>query len=203
MFNVSAFRFKLLPSYVQGAIAGVLVFVSKNVIYISHNWPFVFAPAFGLVTGLVLIVAMVLGTQSDRALWESNGGSYFLDRREEATGNKSVFRFWVAFGSCIRVLTVALLLSGMADYILMNFIDGSLVEQTRNLKLEQIKNAYTLLGMDNETIDYAVKEIKSLNLASFSNVMVEVANKLFSNGLMGLIVAAFLRRKPQAHWVDS
>ena len=203
MFNLSSFRFRILPSYVQGAIAGALIFVSKHVIYMSHSWQFIYAPAFGLITGIVLIVAMVLGAQSDRAQWEAHGGSFFMDRAADGVGKVSVFNFWRAFGSCIRVLTVALLLSGLADYILMNFVDSSLMEQTKSLRIEQIKNTYAVLGFDNDSIDYAIQEVKSLDLASFKNVLVEMANKIFANGLMGLIVAAFLRRKKQAHWVDN
>ncbi len=209
MVDLRSFSFRLLPSYLQGAIAGVLVFVSKIVIYTSQHWEFVYAPAFGMVTGLVLIVAMVIGTQNDRSLWEKNGGSFFrnLDSDETASAETvsgyGLFSFWRAFGSCIRVLTVALLFSGLADYILMNWVDVSLVEQTKNLRIEQVKNTYAVLGFSNDQIDFAISEIKNMQLASFKNTIVEVANKLFVNGLVGLIVAAFLRRKKQVHWVDN
>jgi hypothetical protein len=204
MFNFRNFAFKLLPSYIQGFIAGLLVFVSKLVIYKSNSWEFVYAPAFGLVTGLVLIVAMVIGTQTDRRHWESNGGSYFSFIGEnDSSGRNGVFGFWNAFGSCIRVLMIALLLSGLADFILMNWVDVTLIEQTKNLRIEQIKNTYAVLGFDNDQIDFAINEIRQLDLASFKNMLVEVSNKLFVNGLVGLVVAAFLRRKKNFHWVDN
>lgn len=209
MVDLRSFSFRLLPSYLQGAIAGVLVFVSKIVIYTSQHWEFVYAPAFGMVTGLVLIVAMVIGTQNDRSLWEKNGGSFFRNLGSDETASAEtvsgyrLFSFWRAFGSCIRVLTVALLFSGLADYILMNWVDVSLVEQTKNLRIEQVKNTYAVLGFSNDQIDFAISEIKNMQLASFKNTIVEVANKLFVNGLVGLIVAAFLRRKKQVHWVDN
>jgi hypothetical protein len=204
MFNIRNFAFRLLPTYVQGFLAGVLIFISKMVVYKSGSWEFIYAPAFGLVTGIVLIVAMVIGTQGDRKLWEENGGSYFtIHNIDTNTSGYGVYSYWKAFGSCIRVLMIALLFSGLADFILMNWVDVSLIDQTKNLRIEQIKNTYGVLGFDNDQIDYAINEVKRIDLGSFSNMIVEVSNKLFVNGLVGLIVAAFLRRKKNQHWVDN
>ena len=204
MFNIRNFTFRVLPSYIQGSLAGVLIFISKLVVYKSGTWEFVYAPAFGLVTGIVLIVAMVIGTQGDRKLWEDNGGSYFsISNMDTHTGGFGVFSFWRAFGSCIRVLMIALLFSGLADFVLMNWVDASLIDQTKNLRVEQVKNTYGVLGFDNDQIDFAISEVKRTDLGSFSNMIVEVSNKLFVNGLVGLVVAAFLRRKKNQHWVDN
>jgi hypothetical protein len=189
---------------VQGSLAGVLIFMSKMVVFKSGTWEFVYAPAFGMVTGIVLIVAMVIGTQGDRKIWEENGGSYFTLQTDDTNAvGFGVYSFWRAFGSCIRVLMIALLFSGLADFVLMNWVDASLIDQTKNLRIEQVKNTYSVLGFDNDQIDYAINEVKRTDLGSFSNMMVEVSNKLFVNGLVGLIVAAFLRRKKNQHWVDN
>ena len=98
MFNIRNFTFRVLPSYIQGSLAGVLIFISKLVVYKSGTWEFVYAPAFDLVTGIVLIVAMVIGTQGDRKLWEDNGGSYFsISNMDTHTGGFGVFSFWIDF----------------------------------------------------------------------------------------------------------
>ena len=116
---------------------------------------------------------------------------------------KKIFGFWLTFFSAIRVIAVAIFLVEIADFTLMILIDSTLIDQTKTLKIDQIKQSLMVFNVDNETIDLSIKQLREQDYTTPMFWLADWVNKVISNAFVGLIVAAFMRRKPQTHWVDQ
>lgn len=199
---------KIKPAYFQGFLAGCVILASRFIVYLSHNWDFTIVPAYMLLTGLVLIVGMVMGITADRKEFEEGQRQLNLSLSEEnglakAAGEEKVYGYWMAFMSAFRVVAIAILVVVLADMILMLLIDETLINQTKSLKIEQLKLILTTPKIENEKIDEGIAELRKQDYHSVSFWFAEWINKIISNALVGLIIAAFMRRKKQTHWVDQ
>lgn len=200
---------RIWPSYFQGFLAGCVILASRFIIYLSHNWDFTIVPAYTLLTGLVMIVGIVMGVMADRKDFENAGTASVLSHENEIETTTSVllgtpfFGFWQAFASTLRVIVVAIFLVEIADLTLMIFIDSTLIEQTKSLKIDQVKQSLMVFNVDNETIDLSIKQIRDQNYRTPTFWLADWMNKVISNAFVGLVVAAFMRRKRQTHWVDQ
>ncbi len=175
------------PSVYQGILAGFFLFVAKIIVYLTHHWEYRFLPIFTFCSFLIILAAMILGSQSDRKKAEEN--TYFYKQ---------------ALLSCLRAVSFAVIIGIFADFVLYNFVDASLVSQSKTIMIEQIKEGFSKAKLiSNSKLDFLIYEIRKSSMDTFSDYLLGLPGLIFSNMIFGLVVARIMRVKKITHWIDQ
>ncbi len=165
-------------SFINGVIAGVLIFAVKFILYMTGNWQMRFDQGFTYGSFIILLAAMYLGGRGDRK-------------------NQEQYTYWQAMLSCTIAALTALFIAGLADPILY-VINPDLVNQTRNIVIQAAAKAMDNAKISDEIKDKAMAEVEKMKPEDIKGVIPFLMNwlgKSIMNGIFGFAVAAFLYRK--------
>lgn len=175
------------PSVYQGILAGIFLFAAKIVVYVTQHWEYRFLPAFTFCSFLIILAAMILGSQSDRKQAEDN--TYYYKQ---------------ALLSCLRAVSFAVIIGSFADFFLYNFVDSTLVSQSKTIIIEQIKEGFSKTKIiSNSELDLWVAETRKSSMGTFWYYFLGLPGLIFSNMVFGLVVARIMRVKKTSHWIDQ
>ncbi len=102
--------------------------------------------------------------------------------------------FKQAFTSYFIAVLIGLLISTLVSYLLFNFIDTEAAEVLKEKTIEQTVQMLEGFNTPNEAIAQAVEKIESQNQYSLGNIAKGVAGYLVFFSIIGLIVAAALKK---------
>ena len=110
---------------------------------------------------------------------------------------EGVLSFKQAFSSYFITVAVGVLISTVVSIILFNFIDPEAAETVKELTVESTISMMQGFNAPADTIAEAVDKIESQNQFSVLNSMKSVAWGLLFQAVIGLIVAAIMKKNPE------
>ena len=105
--------------------------------------------------------------------------------------------FKQAFSSYFITVAIGIIISTVISAILFNFIDPEAAEQVKQLTVESTISMMEGFNAPADTIAQAVDNIESQNQYSVINLLKSLAMGLLFQAVIGLIVAAIMKKKPE------
>lgn len=102
--------------------------------------------------------------------------------------------FKEAFSSYFITIAVGVIISQVISFILFNFIDPDAAKQIQQITIDSTVNMMEGFGAPAESIAEAVEKIESTNQFSIVNVLKSTAWSLVFQAVIGLIVAAIMKK---------
>lgn len=102
--------------------------------------------------------------------------------------------FKEAFSSYFITIAVGVIISQVVSFILFNFIDPEAAKQIQQITIDSTVNMMEGFGAPAETIAEAVENIENTNQFSIVNVIKSTAWSLVFQAVIGLIVAAIMKK---------
>lgn len=174
------------PLFFHSMNVGLILFAARIIMYLSHHWEIVFSPGYSPLSFVLIAIAWVLGTRAEK----QNHDSYTYGKT-----------FW----GLVKMTIVIVFISSLADPILYNLIDPSLVEQTRAISMEKMEIIFTQqIKISDEMKDLQMEEIKKMDLTSLGFYIQTLAVRIIFNALVALVFAIFLRKKVDKNaWLNQ
>lgn len=174
------------PLFFHSMNVGLILFAARIIMYLTHHWEIVFNPGYSPLSFVLIAFAWVLGTRAEKQ-------------------NHETYPYGKTFWGLVKMTLVIVFISSLADPILYNLIDPSLVDQTRAISMEKMEIMLTQqLKVSDEMKDLQMEEIKNLDIAGIGFYFQSLILRVIFNALLGLLFAIFLRKKEDKNaWLNQ
>jgi hypothetical protein len=175
------------PAVFHGLLTGMLILAAKFVFYVSHHWEYVHSASFPYLTFLLMVISIFMAANSEKKIFGAT------------------FTYWKAFLSGLIVISVAVIISLLADQVLYRIIDTTLKEQTIAIQMEMFQEGVgKIKEISNANKDMMIEEIKKSDPSSLYSFFMGIFVKIFFNALFLLIIALFTRQKVDRNqWLNE
>lgn len=166
------------------------------------------ATNYGLYLGALLALLTVLAYALDLTLMTNMWFGIFILVVVITLGIISVVKtkqallgfatFKQAFASYFLTVLIGLVISNFVSYLLFNFIDPEAADTLKQLTIEKTIAMLEGFNTPNEIIAESVDQMESQNQYSLVNIIKSLASSLVLFTLIGLVVAAFMKKNNPA-----
>lgn len=156
--------------YLGGFIAIITVLGYATYLELFTKW------WFGILMALIIIVFGIVSVAKSK------------DSQE------GILSFKSAFGAYFLTVLLGLLISTIISFVIFNIIDPEAAETLKQLTIEATVNMMEGFGTPAETISETVDQMEAQNNYSIGNIFKGMAFQLVFFSVIGLIVAAIMKR---------
>ncbi len=170
------------PSVKYGITGGLLTILVLIFYYMTGVKNFT-DPQYSLVVfGLLLILNIALGIRAGL---------------EEKQNNDGILEFKDAVFSVVITFVIVVVIYHAFYYLLFNFIDPSLQEETKQITIERLKETLSQKDANKEQIQKQIENIRNSSFTVFHALFLTFIFSLLSC-VVALIIAAFIKKEPEA-----
>lgn len=153
-----------------GAITGITLIVYSLILYLAGQ---TFNKYLGWISYILLLAGIIMGT--------------LLYRNKVLNGFIS---YGNAFLTGLLIVIFAAIISSFFSFILMRFIDPTLIEQLVSTTEEKLLNQ----GLNDEQIEMAIERMRKMMVSPFS-VILGLLGTIIVGTILSLITSAFIKRE--------
>jgi len=168
------------PAVFHGIMAGLVVFALKLAMFFSGNWSFKLSPYYLYVSFIPIAVGMILGSLGEK-------------KRVE------LYNYWKALLSCILVSFIAVFIAQLAEQVIYRKLDKSLAEKTKIqmviAETEALKKVKLFSQKNKDFFIETMEKSDPKDMYSIANLLVAIPTYTFLNGIWGLLIANFTRKR--------
>ncbi len=179
-------KFIKSPLFFHSMNVGLILFAARIIMYLTHHWEIVFSPAYSPLSFVLIAFAWISAIRVEKQ-------------------NHETFNYGKTLGALIKMTFVIVFISSLADPLLYNLIDPSLIEQTKAISMEKMEMILTQqLKVSDELRDLQMEEIKNLNINGVGFYLQTYFVRILMNALLALIFAIFLKKKADKNaWLNQ
>jgi hypothetical protein len=172
------------PAVLHGMLAGTLLFAVKMIFLFSGNFDYRYSPTFPMLSFLPIYAAILISGKAERAI------------------QGEVYTYKKAFFAALRTISIAVLISVIADKIALSS-SAQVLTQTIEIERAQKLEIFQALPnlYDNSQKDFIMSNIHPNHWLEIIGKMIGL---IFSNGLLALIIVNSTKfRKPKNEWLNN